>query len=80
MGERVTIPPGDTVELTAGIRAAGPIKQIEVVKDNRFVYLATPEETSVNFVFEDTEPRQERSFYYVRVIQEDDEIAWSSPV
>jgi len=80
MGELIKVPAERGVTVSVKVIAAGEIKQVEVIKDNRFVYLAKPEGTTAEFLFEDAEPRQERSFYYVRVIQEDEEIAWSSPV
>jgi hypothetical protein len=80
MGEVIKARPGGAVVLSVKISAAGKIKRVEVAKDNKFVHTVTPKGKIVEFVFEDTQPRSKRSFYYVRVILEDDEIAWSSPV
>src|SRR5205814_9251136 len=46
-----------------------PIKDIQVVKDNRFVYNRQPDAPEVEFVFADTKPRPGQSYYYVRVLQ-----------
>jgi hypothetical protein len=34
----------------------------------------------VSFTFADQAPLQGESYYYVRVIQVDDQMAWSSPI
>ena len=80
MGEVLSVPEGQPAKVSVNVVGAGKIRQVEVVKDNQFVYLATPPGREAQFVFEDTAPRQVRSFYYVRVIQDDGEIGWSSPV
>ncbi|NOZ23781.1 MAG: hypothetical protein GXP25_22110 [Planctomycetes bacterium] len=80
MGEVIRVPADQTVSVSVKVLAAGKIKQVEVAKDNKFVHTVTPEGNTAEFVFEDTQPRQKQSFYYVRVLQDDDEIAWSSPV
>ncbi|MEW6356055.1 MAG: carbohydrate binding domain-containing protein [Planctomycetota bacterium] len=80
MGEVITVPADQTVSISVKVLAAGKIKQVEVAKDNKFVHTITPDGNTAEFVFEDTQPRQKRSHYYVRVLQDDEEIAWSSPV
>jgi hypothetical protein len=60
-----------------------PIKSIEVCRNNEFVYTHQPKDATAktaDVVFTDRAPLGGRSYYYVRVIQTDDEIAWSSPV
>jgi hypothetical protein len=39
-----------------------------------------PEGRSADFHFVDTAPVKGYSYYYVRVVQKDAEMAWSSPV
>jgi len=39
-----------------------------------------PLERDVNFQFRDQSPSPGESYYYVRVIQVDDQMAWSSPI
>jgi hypothetical protein len=34
----------------------------------------------VEFTYRDAQPVKGESYYYVRVIQADDQIAWSSPI
>jgi len=64
------------------VRAVGaqPIERVDVCRSNKFIYTQSPGHERTHFIFADTDPLPDRSYYYVRVIQEDQEIAWSSPV
>ena len=80
MGEVIRAKPGQPVTVSVSVIGAGKIKRVEVIRDNKFVYTVTPGGKTAKFVFEDSQPRKDRSFYYVRVVQDDNELAWSSPV
>ncbi len=80
MGEKVAGPAGDRVEVKIRARCPGDIDRIEVCRNGKFIYLNQPENRNADLTFVDTAPESGRSYYYVRVIQADDEIAWSSPV
>jgi len=80
MGEVVKAKKDESVRLTVSVKGTGKLKQVEVCKDNRFIHTVTPEGDTARFTFIDTQPRRDRSYYYIRAIQEDSEIAWSSPV
>jgi hypothetical protein len=56
------------------------IQRIEIVKDGKFVFETEPEGTQAQFVFQDKNPGKGTSYYYVRVIQVDRNMAWSSPI
>ncbi len=56
------------------------IGQIDVIKDNTFVYTAHPGVQEVVFSYTDSEIRPGTHYYYVRVVQEDGNMAWGSPV
>ena len=62
---------------TAG---TGAIKQIDLIKDRRFIYTTRPgtKEFSTDFTDRDFGPGEH--FYYMRVLQEDGQLAWSSPI
>ncbi len=64
------------------IRAIGtqPIAELVVVRNNRVVYSHTPEQQDVSLTYEDNNPQRGVSFYYVRVMQADGELAWASPM
>ncbi len=64
------------------IRALGTdrIKQIVIVKNQQFVYTAHPNTEEVNLEFLDRNFEPGSNYYYVRVLQNNEQIAWSSPI
>lgn len=80
MGEKIAEPTDGKVEVNITARAPVKIRQIEVCRNNKFIYKHEPDAKSAELTYIDTDPPQGPSWYYVRLIQEDGEIAWSSPV
>jgi len=80
MGEKLERPAGESVQLEIVARCPGEIRQIDVCRNNRFLYTKSPEGRELELTYVDRDPLPRRSYYYVRVIQKDEEIAWSSPV
>ncbi len=80
MGEKIAGPPPEKVEVKIRARCPAPIRRIEVCRNGKFVYASEPGAREADLVFLDTAPEAGRSYYYVRLIQTDEEIAWSSPV
>ncbi len=80
MGEKIAAPDGRPVDVRITARCPGDIDRIEVCRNNQFVYTATPNGKTADLRFVDEQPLPGRSYYYVRVLQKDEEIAWSSPV
>jgi hypothetical protein len=80
MGEKVAAPAPKNVEIEIHADCPGQIARIDVCRNNQFIYTNDPDGPKAQLTFVDREPLAERSYYYVRVIQEDEEIAWSSPV
>jgi len=82
-GERMM---GDIFETAAPptlhVRALGSsvIQSVEVIKDGKFVYKTEPNADTAEFDFTDTAQGAGESWYYVRVIQKDRNMAWSSPM
>ena len=62
------------------IIGTGKIKQIDVIKDNTFAYTAHPDVSEVTFSYADSDIETGSHYYYVRVIQEDNNMAWGSPI
>jgi histidinol dehydrogenase len=78
MGDEITLsklPP-----LTAKIIGTAPIAQVDVIKDNQYVYTAKPNKQEVTLTYLDNQPTQGTSYYYVRVMQTDGQMAWASPI
>ena len=80
MGEKLATAAGKSVEVKIHARCPGDVDRIEVCRNNRFVYVNRPQGREAELTFIDRDPLADRSYYYVRVIQKDEEIAWSSPV
>jgi hypothetical protein len=80
MGEKVAAPPSGSVTVKIVARCPAPIARIEVCRNNQFIYTNQPDGRDAELSFVDMAPLPGRSYYYVRVLQQDDEIAWSSPV
>ncbi len=66
--------------LVINVRGTKLIRQVDIVRDNKFIHTRQPMAQEVSFRFKDTQPVIKESYFYVRVIQVDDQIAWSSPV
>jgi hypothetical protein len=80
MGEKVPATPTGPVTVSIEARCPRNIQRIEVCRNNRFIYTNQPAAREAKLKFVDMDPLSTRSYYYVRLIQEDDEIGWSSPV
>ena len=79
MGEVVQRADGP-VTVVADIQSPQSIKIIEICRNNEFVYATSPAAPEASVEFVDRTPLDGPSYYYLRVIQDDGEIAWSSPV
>ncbi len=80
MGEKRTQPAGDRVQVEVSVRCCAPIDKIELCRDNQYIAAKSPPGLRAEVTFVDDSPPAGRCYYYVRVTQQDNEIAWSSPV
>jgi hypothetical protein len=74
-------PPGKKpvrVEIRAD--CPGPVRAVEILRNNRVVFRAEGKNQKMQMNFVDDPPPKGPAYYYVRVTQKDEEIAWSSPV
>jgi len=64
------------------IRVIGtqPIRQIDVIRGQEFVFNRQNLGRDASLSFVDADPPAGETFYYVRVIQVDGQLAWSSPI
>ncbi len=68
------------VRIQATILGTGTIKRVDLIKDNRVLYTVDPGEPAFRLDFTDGDADESgESYYYIRVLQEDGEIAWGSP-
>ena len=61
--------------LAVRVIGTAPVAQIEVIKDEKVVYSVNPGSREVTLTYLDQEPVPGTSYYYVRVIQEDRQVA-----
>ena len=77
---------GDAVEVESvpqvrvAVRGTAPIHNVQIIKDNSYVYSVSPGERETSFTFRDADASPGESYYYVRVQQEDGQMAWASPI
>ena len=64
------------------IRIVGtsPVAKVEVIKNENIIYTAAPDQKNVTLTFLDQEPTTGTSYYYVRMVQDDRQVAWASPI
>lgn len=55
-------------------------KQVDIVRNNKYVYTTRPDTQEVEFTWTDMAPVPGTSYYYVRGEQEDGELVWVSPM
>jgi hypothetical protein len=67
-------------ELTAHIQAAGPLKTVVIVRDNQYIYEISPKGNTFDLKYRDQALRPGQHYYYVRLEQQDRNMAWSSPI
>lgn len=67
-------------QLAVNIAGTSVIKQIDIIRDRKFIYTSRQGAKSANFTFTDAGKEKGESWYYVRVLQEDGQLAWSSPI
>jgi hypothetical protein len=80
MGEKIQGDAPGAVPVEITVHCPREIDRIEVCRNNQFIYTSQPKGRRANLTFIDKDPLEGRSYYYVRVLQKDEEIAWSSPV
>jgi len=58
-----------------------PIARLHIIKDFKYVYTTEPKQREVKLRWQDNDIERDKiSWYYVRVEQEDGQLAWSSPM
>ncbi|MEW6356144.1 MAG: DUF3604 domain-containing protein [Planctomycetota bacterium] len=78
MGEEIKL--ADAPTLDVKVQGTGPIKQVDIVRNNEFIHTVNPGASEAKFTFVDKNAKPGTSYYYVRVEQEDGKWAWASPV
>ncbi|MYF03558.1 MAG: hypothetical protein F4230_00675 [Holophagales bacterium] len=67
-------------ELVVKVIGTARIEQIDIIRDQTFLYNRQNLDQEVDLTFVDSDVEPGEHYYYVRVIQKNREIAWSSPI
>lgn len=78
LGEEISIK--EIPKLKVHVIGTDIIKRVEIIKNNTFIYSMEPESREVSFLLRDDTITPGEHYYYVRVIQKDEAMAWGSPI
>lgn len=78
MGEEVVI--REARVLAVKVKGTGDLRRVDIVRNGEFAYTTRPAGRSAEFRYRDSSLPPGEVYYYVRVIQKDQNMAWSSPV
>jgi hypothetical protein len=67
-------------EFSVAVEGTAPLARIDLIKDGTFVYTVKPDGKAARFTFRDQKFGGDESYYYIRVIQSDKNMAWASPI
>ena len=68
------------IRMNVKIIGTNTIQQVDIIKNNKIIYTTSPNRSEVEFQFLENDTDSKQSYYYVRVQQQDGEMAWGSPV
>ena len=67
-------------KLSVKVIGTRPVRQIDIIRNNQFIHTVQPMKADVSFTYIDNQAPAGDSYYYVRVMQVDEQMAWSSPI
>ena len=74
------LPASEDREICVTVAGADAVSEVCVVRNNEDVYRQRPSTGRCEFEWRDMRPARCADYYYIRVTQEDDNMAWTSPV
>ena len=81
MGQIIPVGDGQTVrDISGRVIGTDVIKEVAIIKNGLTLYAEKGQGREITIRYSDKTPVKAGDYYYLRAIQEDDEIAWSSPV
>ena len=78
MGDELAL--ADALELTIHAVGTGPIRALDIIRNAEIHHTVAPGGAAVDLVWRDPAPVAGESSYYVRILQENGEIAWGTPL
>ena len=79
MGEELKLS-GDRLNLRVRAECTAPVTELQVIRSGRVLARLKPEGDKFDIEHVDLRPVSGRSYYYVRLVQDDGAMAWSSPI
>lgn len=67
-------------KLIVKVNGTDAIKQIDVIKNNKYIHKVSPNRRDASFEYVDRSLGEGESYYYIRVEQVNGQLAWSSPI
>ena len=80
MGDEFVASAEGVPEIRVKAVGTGPFLQTDILRNSDTIHSSSPGEASVEIRYRDLEPGPGTNYYYARVIQEDGQTAWSSPI
>ncbi|MEX0721519.1 MAG: DUF3604 domain-containing protein [Balneolaceae bacterium] len=80
MGDKVAVSSNPEYNFQIKSQAKENIEEVVIFRNNEIVHRQVPMKKEVNIDWRDEQPLNKFSWYYTRIICEDGEIAWSSPI
>ena len=71
---------GAVPAIRARVFGTDTVREVALIRNNEVIYTVSPGTRETEFEYTDREPVATENFYYVRAVQSNDEIAWSSPI
>jgi len=78
MGEEIIF--GGKAKIFGSITGTDKLLKVELIKNNKVIHQIKPKSEEIEFIFDDIILEDKTYFYYLRVMQNDGEMAWSSPI
>lgn len=78
MGEEFTT--SDRPSLKLKVHGTAPIARVDLIRNNNYIYNPPTDSKDVELNYVDMEAKPGLNYYYFRVVQEDGQVAWASPM
>ncbi len=68
------------LQIKTSVYGTDRIRKVELLRNNQVIHSITPDAEDVKMEYIDSSRPRQGTFYYLRVLQEDEHMAWSSPI
>lgn len=78
MGSEISV--SNAPVLNVKVNGSNDIELVEIIRNDKTIYAVDGDGADLQFTYTDYDAPNGENYYYVRVTQIDDELAWSSPI